>query len=82
MSSPADIQFFLDHARNLPSNSQQKVTVEFEVTVELQNEPTIRLRMSKECIGPDVAASAGVTRWYFQDSALYDFVKARLSEGG
>jgi hypothetical protein len=82
ISSPTDIQFVLDHTRNLPSNSEQKVTVEFEIVVELQNEPTIRLRMSKECIGPDVAASAGVTRWYFQDSILYDFVKERFGERG
>ena len=82
ISSPADIQFFLDQTRSLPSNSQQKVSVEFEVTVELRDEPTIRLRMSKECIGPNVAASAGVTRWYFQNSALYDFVKAGLGDKG
>ena len=82
ISSPTEIQLFLDRTRNLPSRSDPKVTVEFEVMIELQDGSTIPLRMSKECIGPGVAASASVTRWYFQDSTLYDFVKARLRDGG
>ena len=78
ISRPSEIDFFLDQTRNLRSSSQQKVTVEFEIQVHLHDDKIVRLRMSKECIGPDVPASAGVTRWYFEKPDLYDFLEDRL----
>jgi len=74
-----EIDFFLGQTRGLRSSSQQKVGIEFEIQVHLQDGRIVRLRMSKECIGPDVPASAGVTRWYFEKSDLYEFLKGKLS---
>ena len=78
ISQPSEIDFFLNQTRGLRSSSQQKVSVEFEIQVHLQDNRIVRLRMSRDCIGPDVPASAGVTRWYFEKADLYEFMKGKL----
>jgi hypothetical protein len=74
-----EIAFFLEQTRGLRSSSQQKVGIDFEIQVHLQDDSIVRLRMSRECIGPDVPASAGVTRWYFEKTDVYEFLKGKLS---
>jgi hypothetical protein len=74
------IEFFLAKTKSLRAKKDFKVNPEFEITVNMLDGSGLHLRMGKDCIGPNVPASAGVTRWYFEDPELYDFVSRKLGE--
>lgn len=80
ISDRKGIEFFLAKTKSLRAKKDFKVNPEFEITVNMLNGGGLRLRMGRDCIGPNVPASAGVTRWYFEDPDLYDFVSRKLGE--
>ena len=80
ITDPEGIQFFVGGAKGLRAKKDFKVNPEFEIVVQKRDGGSIRLRMGRDHIGPDVPASAGVTRWYFDGPDMYQFIARRLRE--
>jgi hypothetical protein len=79
ITEPADIAFVTSQLASLPTRSEGKVNPEFELTFTPKHGPALHLRLEPRCIGPAVRASDVVSRWYFQDRALYEFFASRMA---
>jgi hypothetical protein len=75
-----DIQYFLAQLLSLTARKEGNVKNEFHITFyqkydEIDHQRHITtLRMSKDCIGPMVPSTEVVTRWYFENDSLYNFI--------
>jgi hypothetical protein len=74
LTSPSDLQFIVDHLRGLESRTYDHSLPQIDLTVELSNSRSIRLRVSEIEIGPDAPASGWNRHWFPKDSALYNFL--------
>jgi hypothetical protein len=79
LTRPEDLAFVTSHLVGLPTHSEGKVNSEFELVFTPVQGVPLRLRLDRRCIGPNVPSSDVVTRWYFPDRVLYDFVASRLN---
>ncbi len=79
LDQSGDIQFVSSQLASLPTRREGKVAPEFELTFRTSKGSVLHLRLDSSCVGPNVPASDVVTRWYFENRALYTFLAGRLS---
>jgi hypothetical protein len=79
VTEPVDIAFVTWQLASLPTRKEGKVNPEFELTFTPLPGPALQLRLEPSCIGPAARASDVVSRWYFQDRALYEFIASRMA---
>lgn len=82
-----DIGFFLAQLTSLTPRVEENVRNEYDLTLYKEYDDArhmwhmTTLRMGLECIGPLTPASEGVTRWYFRNDSLYNFIRNKFSGG-
>ena len=78
IAAQSEIDFIVSNIAQLQTNSDIKVHPEFNLTFFLVQGEPVRLRLGRDCIGPDVPASQYAKRWYFSDSKLYEFISSKF----
>ncbi|HEX7382458.1 MAG TPA: hypothetical protein VF265_09940 [Nevskiaceae bacterium] len=81
LASREDLQFVAKQLTHLKARRDAKVNPEFTLDFHPQQGRSLRLRLGKTFIGPNVPASTVARRWQLRDRALYAFIEPKVHPG-
>jgi len=76
-----ELRFIFGELNTLSSRREGKVNPEFVIEFLKNDGSIVKMRMGKDCIGPNVPASDVAERWYFHKDTLYRFCIAKIRQG-